>query len=467
MSREGKIRVLVAEDELMLGALIAEDLTGIGCDVTLVHNGDDALNQARNEEFDIVLLDIFMPGKDGMEVLRALREFDSMPEVLMMTAHATVETALQAMKLGAYDYLTKPFQLPELELQVRKAYEKRQLRRENLVLQTQLARKDRFTGLIVASPKMHNVVEMVKKVAVSNSPVLIMGETGTGKELIATSIHHYSQRSNGPFIDINCAAIPESMLESELFGYEPGAFTSARGRKLGLFELANGGTLFLDEVAELTIPLQVKLLRVLETKAFFRLGGTRKLQVDVRIVAATNRDVQRAIAEGNFREDFYYRISNFQINLPPLRERPEDIAALAQHFLTEYAGPEASFNVGVLDLFNQYSWPGNVRELKIVIERGVILSGGRIISIKDLPAEIKQSVKTVEPKLRPRGESKTPRPGTLSKLSIKDVEKAQILAALEKTNWHQARAARLLGLSPSTFYRRLRTYGISRTNLKE
>src|SRR5206468_2963185 len=226
--------------------------------------------QLRTDDFDVAILDIRMPGKDGLEVLESIRGLDSPPEVLMMTAHATVETALQAMKLGAYDYLTKPFQLSELEMQVRKAFEKRQLRRENLVLHTQLARRERFTGLIISSSKMQSVFEFVKKVAATNSPVLITGETGTGKELIATSIHHYSHRASGPFVDINCAAIPESMLESELFGYEPGAFTSARGRKLGLFELANGGTLFLDEVAELSLPLQGKLLRVLETKSFFR-----------------------------------------------------------------------------------------------------------------------------------------------------------------------------------------------------
>ncbi|MEW6735109.1 MAG: sigma 54-interacting transcriptional regulator, partial [Acidobacteriota bacterium] len=231
MSREGKIRLLVADDEVILGTVIAEDLTKIGCEVSLVHNGDDAIMQARNEDFDIVILDIRMPGKDGIEVLRSLRDLDSPPEVLMITAHATVETALQAMKLGAYDYLTKPFQLSELELQVRKAYEKRQLRRENLVLQNQLARRERFPGLIIASTKMQEISELVKKVALTNSPVLIVGETGTGKELIANSIHHYSSRCNGPFVDINCAAIPEAMLESELFGYEPGAFTSARSRK--------------------------------------------------------------------------------------------------------------------------------------------------------------------------------------------------------------------------------------------
>jgi DNA-binding NtrC family response regulator len=465
LSRE-KIRLLVADDEVNLGAILAEDLTRIGCEVTLVHNGDDALQHLRNEDYDVALLDIRMPGKDGIEVLQALREFDSPPEVLMMTAHATVETALQAMKLGAYDYMTKPFQLTELENQVRKAFEKRQLRRENFVLQSQLARKDRFTGLIISSAKMQSIFEMMKKVAVTNSPILITGETGTGKELIATSIHHYSQRSAGPFVDINCAAIPESMLESELFGYEAGAFTSARGRKLGLFELANSGTLFLDEVAELSLQLQGKLLRVLETKSFFRLGGTRKLQVDVRVIAATNKDVSKILAEGVFREDFYYRISNFQLSLPPLRERPEDIKALAEHFLREMGGGESSFSPGVLELFNQYAWPGNVRELKIILERAVLLSAGRVVGIKDLPAEIRHPSKIIE-KLRSRGESRTPRPGTLQKISVKDVEKAQILAALDKTNWHQERAARLLGLSPSTLYRRLRTYGINRINPKE
>jgi two-component system, NtrC family, response regulator AtoC len=466
VSRE-KIRLLVADDEVVLGSMLAEDLSRIGCEVTLVNNGDDALHQLRNDDYDVAILDLRMPGKDGIEILQILKEFEFPPEVLLMTGHATVETALKAMKLGAYDYLTKPFVLSELEVMVRKAFEKRQLKRENLMLQSQLARKDRFTGLIISSPKMQNIFEVLKKVAVTGSPVLVTGETGTGKELIASSIHHYSQRSQGPFVDINCAAIPESMLESELFGYEAGAFTSARGRKLGLFELANGGTLFLDEVAELSQPLQGKLLRVLESKSFFRLGGTRKLQVDVRIVAATNKDVSRILSEGIFREDFYYRISNFQIALPPLRERPEDIRALAEHFLREFGGDEASFSSGVLELFDQYSWPGNVRELRIVIERAVILSSGRVVGVKDLPPEIRHPSRLIETKLRPKGESKTPRPGTLGKISVKDVEKAQILAALEKTNWHQERAAQLLGYSPSTLYRRLRTYGINRMDPKE
>lgn len=464
MNKE-KIRILVADDEKVLGELIAEDLSSMGCWVTLVHNGEDALREARNEEFDVAVLDIRMPRKDGIEVLQSLRELDSPPEVLLMTAHATVETALQAMRLGAYDYLTKPFQLSELEMHVRKAYEKKLLQRENLVLHTQLARKDRFPGLIVSSPKMRDVLSIVKKVAPTSSPVLITGETGTGKELIANSIHHYSPRCGGPFIDINCAAIPESMLESELFGFEAGAFTSARGRKLGLFELANGGTLFLDEVAELGLALQGKLLRVLETNSFYRLGGTRKLQVDVRIVAATNKDITRALSEGTFREDFYYRITNFHLALPPLRERPEDVAALSEHFLRERGGD--GFASGVLDLFNQYNWPGNVRELRIVIERALLLSNGNVISVKDLPPEIRHPVKALEKRLMPSIDRKTPRPGTLSRLSIKEVEKAQILAALEKANWHQERAAKMLGLSPSTLYRRLRAYGIARSNFKE
>lgn len=467
MSREGKIRVLVADDEKTLGRVIAEDLIDNGCDVTLVHNGEDAIKQARGEDFDVVILDLCMPGKTGIEVLRTLKDLEAPPEFLMMTGHATVETALQAMKLGAYDYLSKPFHLPELEMQVRKAYEKRQLRRENTILQNQLARRDRFPGMVIASAKMQYILDLVKKVSATNSPVLITGETGTGKELIANAIHHYSPRSHGPFIDLNCAAIPETMLESELFGHEAGAFTSARGRKIGLFEMANGGTLFLDEVAELSLPLQVKLLRVLETKAFFRLGGTRKLHVDVRIVAATNRDVTRALAEGQFREDFYYRISNFHLALPPLRERAEDIVALAKHFLKEYGGEGVSLTAGALELLNQYNWPGNVRELSGVINRAVILSVGSVIGVKDLPPEIRQPAKPVEVRMRPRLESRTPRSTSLTKINIKDVEKAQIIAALEKTNWHQARAAQMLGLSPSTFYRRLRAYGITRTEAKE
>ncbi|MGH9823320.1 MAG: sigma-54-dependent transcriptional regulator, partial [Blastocatellia bacterium] len=377
MSANAKIKLLIAEDEKNLGLVLQKELSRLGHQVTLVHDGEAAIQTAKENDFDVALLDILMPGTNGIEVLRELRQQEQPPEVLIITGHATVETALQAMKLGAYDYLTKPCHIRELEAVLSKAYEKRQLRRENLILQSRLDYKDKAPDIVVSSPKMTEVMELVRKVAASNAVVLVTGESGTGKELVANAIHHFSPRYSGPFIDISCAAIQETLLESELFGYEPGAFTGARKRKLGLFELANSGTLFLDEIGEMSITLQSKLLRVLETRQFYRVGGTRKVEVDVRIVAATNRELDSYVGEGKFRSDLLFRINNFTIKLPPLRDRPEDIPSLAEHFLAKAgASTPMSISEEAMAILMRYAWPGNVRELKNVVERAVILASG-------------------------------------------------------------------------------------------
>ncbi len=454
MSTNPRIRLLIAEDEKNLGFVLQRELARLGHQVTLVHDGDAAVRAAQDHEFDVALLDIMMPNRSGLEVLRELRELEQPPEVLMMTGHATVETALQAMKMGAYDYLTKPCHISELEAILHKAYEKRQLKQENILLQSRLSYKEKAPNIIVNSEKMAQIMMLVRKVATSNAIVLVTGESGTGKELIANTIHHFSQRHAGPFIDISCAAIQETLLESELFGHEQGAFTSAQKRKLGLFELANQGTLFLDEIGEMSLILQSKLLRVLETQSFYRVGGTKKVEVNVRIVAATNRDLDKDVAEGKFRGDLLYRINNFTIKLPPLRDRPEDISAIAENFLARICGNKRlRFTDEAMDILIDHVWPGNVRELRNVIERAVILSSGDFITADDLPFEIRKN--TVGLYLASNSQS-------TGSTSLDDMKKGQIMAVLEQTGWHQGKACEILGISPSTLYRQLKSYGLTR-----
>jgi DNA-binding NtrC family response regulator len=455
VSSNASIRLLIAEDEKNLGLVLQKELSRMGHQVTLVHDAEAAIRTARETDFDVALLDIMMPGRSGLEVLRELRGQEQPPEVLMMTGHATVETALQAMKLGAYDYLTKPCQLRELEAILNKAHEKRQLRRENLILQSRLTYKEKAPDIIIRSQKMMEIMSLVRKVASSNAMVLVTGESGTGKELIANTVHRFSQRFGGPFIDISCAAIQETLLESELFGYEAGAFTGARKRKLGLLELAHGGTLFLDEIGEMSVTLQSKLLRVLETQSFYRVGGTKKVEVDVRFIAATNRELSSYVAEGKFRSDLLFRINNFTIKLPPLRERPEDIPSLAEHFLARVSGGNhMSMRDEAMQVLKEYYWPGNVRELRNVIERAVILASNNEILPEDLPLELRTH----------RASSLAMEEGEdINSGSLDELRRKQILTVLEQTGWHQGRASEILGISPSTLYRQLKSYGLTRS----
>jgi DNA-binding NtrC family response regulator len=455
VSSNASIKLLIAEDEKNLGLVLQKELSRMGHQVTLVHDAESAIRTARETDFDVALLDVMMPGRSGLEVLRELRQQEQPPEVLMMTGHATVETALQAMKLGAYDYLTKPCQLRELEAILNKAHEKRQLRRENLILQSRLTYKEKAPDIIIRSQKMMEIMSLVRKVASSNAMVLVTGESGTGKELIANTVHRFSQRFGGPFIDISCAAIQETLLESELFGYEAGAFTGARKRKLGLLELAHGGTLFLDEIGEMSLTLQSKLLRVLETQSFYRVGGTKKVEVDVRFIAATNRELGSYVAEGKFRSDLLFRINNFTINLPPLRDRPEDIPSLADHFLARVSGGNhMRMSDEAMQVLKEYQWPGNVRELRNVIERAVILASDNQILPEDLPLELRTH--------RAAGLAVQEGEDTNSG-SLDELRRKQILTVLEQTGWHQGRASEILGISPSTLYRQLKSYGLTRS----
>src|SRR6059036_1989659 len=371
------LRVLVADDESRLRELLVRELGRKGHEVEGVGDGEAALARLREAAYDVVVLDMKMPRKEGIEVLRELVGFPEHPQVIVMTGFQEVATAVEAMKLGAYDYLTKPTKIEELDVVVRKAAEKGQLLRDNQALRAHAPGAAPFSGILTKSPRMHEVLRVVERVAPTDSSVLVLGESGTGKELVARAIHERSTRAERPFVPIHCGALPREVLESELFGHEKGAFTGAINAKPGLIELAEGGTLFLDEIGEMEPESQVKLLRVLESLSFFRVGGTRRRTVDMRLVAATNRDLAEAIKANQFRQDLYYRINTITVSLPPLRERREDIRPLAQHFLEQNAayGRRRLSPVAVRAL-ERYDWPGNVRELQHAIQRAVILCTG-------------------------------------------------------------------------------------------
>ena len=470
MSETKGARLLVAEDEANLRLVIQKELQRLGYRVDVAPDGEAALRRLEEGNVDVLLCDINMPRLDGMELLRRVHERPNPPEVIMLTGHATVETAIEAMKLGAYDYLSKPYRITELDALVKQAAEKRRLRVDNQRLRQQLARQSQMPEIISTSEAMREAIHLVERVAPSDASVLITGESGTGKELIAHAIHRLSTRGDASFIDLNCAAFQESLLESELFGYEAGAFSGAKGRKLGLIELADGGTLFLDEITELPTQLQSKLLRAIETRTFYRVGGVRKVEVNVRIVAATNRNVDEVVAAGTFRADLLYRINGFQIALTPLRERPEDIEPLAHHLLKQIGGANPpELTTEALEALRSYSWPGNVRQLRNCLERAVLLTSDGRITTNELPPEVSRPSTTFIP-VAAIGDSAATQnaassPGAASSpASLRDVERQQILAALEQTNWHRGKTADILGISPSTLYRRLRDYNLDRRN---
>jgi DNA-binding NtrC family response regulator len=462
-------RLLVAEDETNLRMVLQKELQRLGYRVQVAPDGEAALRRLEESNVDVLLCDINMPRMDGMELLRRVHERPNPPEVIMLTGNGTIETAVEAMKMGAYDYLTKPYTINELDVRVRQAAEKRRLRVDNQRLREQLARQSALPEIVSVSQTMREAVRLVERVAPSDASVLITGESGTGKELIAHAIHRLSTRADASFIDLNCAAFQESLLESELFGYEAGAFSGAKGRKLGLIELADGGTLFLDEVTELPAPLQAKLLRAIETRTFFRVGGVRKVEVNVRIVAATNRNLDTVIADGSFRSDLLYRINGFQISLPPLRERPEDIEPLTEHTLKQLSAAPPEITPEARAALRAYSWPGNVRQLRNCLERGVLLANNNLITLDELPPEVARppvgsgsltsfSAATGSQSMSgATSESGTP-------TSLREVERQQILSALEQTGWHRGKTAEILGISPSTLYRRLRDYNLDRRN---
>ncbi|MBL0940172.1 MAG: sigma-54-dependent Fis family transcriptional regulator [Gemmatimonadaceae bacterium] len=449
LSAGSPIRVLIAEDETHLGTILEQFLTARGFTVRIVRDGRAALELLRTEAFDVALLDVVMPEVDGLEVLRLVREEPLPPEIIVITGNGTIETAIAALKLGAYDFLSKPYRMAEIEALVRRAWEKRMLARDNALLRSRLDRTAKVPTFETQFAPLMAVMSMVTKVAPSSSPVLITGESGTGKDLVARLLHAHGTHPAGPFIDINCAALSESRLELELFGVEKGAFPGADQRKLGLFELAAGGTLYLDNVGDLDLKLQGKLLRALETGSFFRVGGTQQVAVNVRVVASTTRDLSRMVQAQTFRDDLLHRINTIRIALPPLRDRVTDVPLLARHFLADVA-PSASLVLSddAVAALERYRWPGNVRELRNVMERAALLATDDTVRAGDLPLGTDV------------GAAARPTPAHV--MSLGDLEKRHIHEVLERTNWHQGRAAEMLGISPKTLYRKIREYGFAR-----
>ena len=443
-----EIHVLVVDDERDIRDGCERILSRRGCKVSKAENGEEALGLVEKTQYAIVLLDLKMPGMDGLEVLGHRKEVRPDTEILMMTAYATVDTAVQAMKEGAFDYLVKPFDPDEIEILIKKIVKHKELVLENILLRKQLEERDQFDEIIGKSDSMQRIFEMIRKVAPTDSTVLITGESGTGKELIAQAIHGNSARCYMPLITVNCGALPESLLESELFGYEKGAFTGAEHTKRGRFEMANGGTLFLDEIGDISLKTQVDLLRVLQQKELTRLGGEESINVDVRILAATNRDLEKAIAENRFRKDLFYRLNVISIHVPPLRERREDIPLLARACVRKCCldlnRDEVNIAPSAMKLLVDYHWPGNVRELENVIERALVIGGEKEILPADLPFADRESM-----------------PGQMPK-SLKAMEKIHINRVLEDVGWNISRAARDLGIDRQTLYNKIEKYGIKK-----
>jgi DNA-binding NtrC family response regulator len=441
-------RVLVVDDEPAVRASVRVVLDG-SCELLEAADGPAALDAVRTRDVDVCLLDVRLPGMEGLEVLERLKRIDPAIEVVLVTAVRTVRTAVEAMKLGAYDYLTKPFAVEDLRAVVQRALERRALRREVRYLRDELARHEGFDELVGVSPPMLRVYDAIRQVADTSATVLITGESGTGKELIARAIHRQGGRGQHPFVAVNCAALPPDLVESELFGHERGAFTGAHARKLGKFELAHTGTLFLDEVGTLRVDLQPKLLRALQEREIERVGGTRPVPVDVRIIAATNADLRRAVMAGGFREDLFYRLHV----VPPLRARREDIAPLARHFLAKYAAQFGKaireFSPGALEALQRYDWPGNVRELENIVARSVALAGGPVVQLDQIPLDV-----AMAPARVPRDERLNLREAR------QEFERLLILRALDRAEGNRTVAARLLGMHRNTLCAKLAQLGL-------
>lgn len=446
--------ILIVDDEKNMRWALDRALKQEGYETLTAADGLEGLTVAQTEHPDLIVLDLKMPGMDGLSALKKLREWNSQLPVIMITAHGSVETAIEAVKAGAFDYITKPFDVEEIKLVISKALENWALVSEVAFLRSELERKYSFQNIIGKGPKMQALFSLIEKLAETSASVIVYGESGTGKELVARAIHYRSARKGNPYIQVNCAALPETLLESELFGHEKGAFTGAVGRKPGRFELAHNGTIFLDEIGDISLPVQVKLLRVLQEKAFERVGGLETLKIDVRIIAATNQNLAQAIRDGRFREDLYYRLNVVPIHLPPLRERREDIPLLVEHFLKKFdpQGRMRGPNCQAMKLLSEYHWPGNVRELENCLERAVIISSGPEITPADLPPEVAGIVAPGEPRKR----FSLPGEG----ISLEDVEKDLIVQALERSGGNQSRAARLLGITRHTLLYRMEKYGL-------
>ncbi len=454
--------ILIVEDEAKMRRLLDLNLADEGYTVHAAADAEAGLNIVRQEKIDLVLTDLKLPGMDGLEFLQMVKRTNATIPVVVMTAYGTVETAVEAMKAGAADYVLKPFPLEEIKLVIRKELDVHRLREENLSLREALGRRYEFKNIVARSPKMQEVLATVERVAPTNSTVLLGGESGSGKDLIARAIHQHSRRASGPFVKINGTAIPENLLESELFGYDKGAFTGAVNSKPGKFELADKGTIFLDEIGDVPPAIQVKLLRVLQEREFECQGGTKTLKVDVRLVAATNRDLRAALEQGTFREDLYYRLNVVPISIPPLREHKDDIPYLVDHFIERFAresGKQISgITPGALNMLMDFHWPGNVRELENIIERAVAFSDGATIDVRDIRLDLSPT----------RSRSDTGNAGATGGvgpfppdgMTLEQYEDEIIREALRRANGNKSQAARLLGLSRNALRYRLSKMGV-------
>ena len=466
-------RILIADDEDSLRWVLEKGLRGVGYDVTSVKDGEEAVRVFEAQPFDLVFLDVRMPGVDGLAALARIREIRADATVVVITAHGTMDTAIQAMQRGAYDYLNKPFDLDEVLLLSERALAASRLTQEVARLRTGLAEVREFSALIGRHPRMQDVYKTIGRIAGTDVTVLLRGESGTGKELVARAIHHYSRRSGRPFVAVSCAAIPGTLLESEMFGHERGAFTDAKERRLGKFELAHGGTLYLDEIGDMPVDLQTKLLRALQERTIERVGGHESIAIDVRVLAATNRDLEALMKEGRFREDLYYRLNVVTVNLPPLRERRRDIPLLVEHFLAKHVEELGERGVApeALDRLVGYDWPGNVRELENVVQRAMVMATAGVILPEHLPIGPVSAAASVavdatleeiiERKLMECVRGLRERSSAnLYDLVVGLVEKPLLRAVLRETSGNQVRAAQILGINRNTLRKKLTEHGI-------
>ncbi|MBN4057117.1 sigma-54-dependent Fis family transcriptional regulator [bacterium AH-315-J21] len=449
--------ILVIDDKESMRSMLSQTLTEEGHEVTTAHNGSAGLDLARERGFDVVLTDLKMPDMDGIEVLRSVKEMDVDVAVIVMTAYGTVENAVAAMRLGAYDFISKPFQSDHLTILVQKALENKRLLAENSLLREELSHNLGFSDIIGTNDKMKEVSRLISKVANSDTSVLITGESGVGKELFARAVHSLSPRRDKPYVTINCAAIPRELLENELFGSERGAFTGAVARKIGKFEIAESGTIFLDEIGDMELPLQAKLLRALQERTIERLGGSKPINVNVRVVAATNADLTDLILKKQFREDLYYRLSVFPINIPALRERLDDIPALSDYFLEKYCRDmnkaAKSFSKDAMGLLGKYHWPGNVRELQNTIERAVILADGRKISPDHLAIRLQR---TEEIQMREGAGLKE-----IAAHAQMVTERGAIIRVLKQVRGNKRKCAKALKIDYTTLFDKIKKYTIT------
>jgi len=454
-------RILVIDDEGRNREFLKEFLDVEGFDVETAKDGQEGIEVLEKMDFDLVLTDLKMPRADGLAVLEGLRRINPQTVAIVFTGFGSIDTAVKAVKLGAYDYITKPLKIEEISLVIHRALEHRKLSLENEMLRRQLKRKYKFDNIVGDSEGMQQVFRLVEKIANTDSTVLVYGESGTGKELIARAIHFNSDRRERPLIPVNCGAIPEELLESELFGHEQGAFTGATRTRIGRFELGNGGTIFLDEIGDMSPALQVKILRVLQEHEFERVGGMKTIKVDIRVIAATNKDLEKNVADGKFREDLFYRLNVIPIQLPPLRDRPADTPLLVNHFLQMYNTKNGHNITGVspeaMELLSSYEWPGNVRELENMIERIVILKGDGLIEPGDLSEKILAADSgTLHPRVR------IPENGISFNTAVTEFERELILQALNRTNWVKNKAAKLLNLNRTTLVEKMKKINLTR-----